>query len=44
MEAWESNKYVGYPALAKMYAGMLYVGELGEDKQMRGCHHIEAVS
>ena len=43
MEVWESNTYEGYPALAKMYAGMPYVGELGEDKQMRVCQHIEAV-
>jgi hypothetical protein len=27
-----------------MYAGMPYVGECGEDKQMRGCQHLEAVS
>jgi hypothetical protein len=44
MEVWESNTYEGYPALAKMYAGMPYVGECGEDKQMRGCQHLEAVS
>jgi len=24
MEVWESNTYEGYPALAKMYAGMPY--------------------
>ena len=44
MEVWESNTYEGYPALAKMYAGMPYVWELGEDKQMRGYQHREAVS
>ena len=44
MEVWESNTYEVYPALAKMYAGMPYVGEWGEDKHMRGCQHIEAVS
>ena len=44
MEVWESNTYEGYPALAKMYAGMPYVWECGEDKQMRGCQHLEAVS
>ena len=44
MEVWESNTYEGYPALAKMYAGLPYVGEWGEDVQMRGCQHIEAVS
>ena len=44
MEVWESNTYEGYPALAKMYAGLPYVGEWGEDVHFRGCQHIEAVS
>ena len=44
MEIWESNTYEGYPALDKMYAGMPYVAEKGEDKQMRECQHLEAVS
>ena len=44
MEVWGSNTYEGYPSLAKMYAGMSFVGELGEDKQMRGYQHEEAVS
>ena len=44
MEVWESNTYEGYSALAEMYAGMPYAGECGEDKQMRECQHLEAVS